>query len=272
MRKLALAVAVIALLGVRAVAAQHRDPEPPPYGGPFGHAQAARPGLPHPPVPDTHADAADPTQGAVAHEGGNEGDHEGGHVPKWEDINWFTGMIAEREDAEPGLLWRPKGTPAPLGALIINTAVVFYLIVRVGKKPLRDALAKRKASLLRGIEEAAEMRDKARVRLAEYEEKLAHMDEEMERLRQELRDFAQRESERILGQARDKGTRLEQDASVTIEHELKAARDELLAESVRVAVGRARTLMQGQMSSVDQQRLLDDYLGVVADGNIGGLS
>jgi F-type H+-transporting ATPase subunit b len=192
-------------------------------------------------------------------------------VPTVHDINWFTGMIGEKEGVEPNLLWRKKGDPPPLGALLINTAIVYWLIYHFGKKPLKEALTRRKSNLLRGIEEASALRDEARRRLSEYEEKLARIDHELESMRQEMREAAETERTRALAEARAKGERLEREARVTVELELKQARDELMAEAVRRAVVEARQLMQREILPTDQLRLLNDYLGSMA-ATSGGMS
>jgi F-type H+-transporting ATPase subunit b len=239
----------------------------PPLGP--GHQNQHEPaGQENPGPGESHAAAAGAEESA-GH--GAEGAH-GGHTPSWRDINWFYGWVAESDDDDPSLFWRPKGMPPPLGALILNTAIVFYLIGRYGKKPLQGALVKRKLNLLRGIEEASQMRDQAQTRLDEYEQKLSHMDQELERLRQELRTSALAERQRALSEARVRGERLVREAQVTVEHELKAARDQLVAESVRQGISQARQLMVGQISPVDQLRLLDEYLGSVAQARIGGPS
>jgi F-type H+-transporting ATPase subunit b len=173
-------------------------------------------------------------------------------------------MIGEKEGVEPDLLWRKKGEPAPLGALLINTAIVYWVLYRFGKKPLREALARRKSNLLRGIEEASALRDEARRRLTEYEDKLARIDQEIERARTEMREAGEAERIRVLAEARAKGERLEREARATIELELKQARDELLAESVRRAVADARRQIERDILPTDQLRLLNDYLGSLA--------
>jgi F-type H+-transporting ATPase subunit b len=201
---------------------------------------------------------------AAAERGAGAHESEAHHVPTVNDINWWHGMIGEKEGVEPDLLWRGKGEPAPLGALLIDTAIVYWLIYRFGKKPLREALARRKSSLLRGIEEASALRDEARRRLSEYEEKLAHIDQEIERTRKEMRELAEAERVRVLAEARTKGERLEREARVTVELELKQAHDELLAVAVRRAVTEARQVVEKEILPTDQLRLLNDYLGSVA--------
>jgi F-type H+-transporting ATPase subunit b len=250
-----LAVASSATRGLAATP----SPEPAPAHG----APAAREhGIP----PASHQGDPGATQhGAGAHES------EAHHAPTVHDINWWHGMIGEKEGVEPDLWWRKKGEPPPLGALLINTTIVYWILYRFGKKPLREALARRKSNLLRGIEEASALRDEARRRLTEYEDKLARIDQELERASAEMREAAEAERSRVLAEARAKGERLEREARATIELELKQARDELLAESVHRAVADARRLIEREILPTDQLRVLNDYLTSMAAPS-GGVS
>jgi F-type H+-transporting ATPase subunit b len=192
---------------------------------------------------------------ALAAGGGGEGDHGPG------EINWFHGMIGEKEGLKEGnLLFRPKGTPPPFGAWLINTAILFYVVGRFSARPVSDALKKRKKTIMLGIDEAQKMKDDAAARLEDYEEKLAHVNDEIERVKREMREAGEVERERILADARDKRVRVERDARILIEQELKAAREQLLQETVTSAVRSATELLSKQASQQDDERLCQEYL------------
>lgn len=192
---------------------------------------------------------------------GEEGteDHEH-HVPKFEEYNFFYGFLGEKDDVEPNLLWRPKGTPVPFGAMLLNSAVLYWLLVRFAKKPLADALKSRKATILRGMEEAGKMKKESQERLAEYEQKLATLDQEIERIRTDMRASGQSERKRILAEAKEKRTRMERDAQILIGQELKTARESLVSEMSRAALRSAEATLRSRVTAADQSRLAEDYL------------
>jgi len=190
-------------------------------------------------------------------------DHGAHHVPTFHDINWFTGMVGEREGVEPSLLYRPKGMPAPFGAVLLNAALLYGVLYRFAKKPVRDALKARKEKILRGMTEAARMKDNAESRLTEYEEKLEHIDQEIERVTAEMREAALSERKAILADARAYRERMERDARLLIEQELLAARDTMKRELVRQALASAAETLQNRLTSEDGQRIADEYLGSV---------
>ncbi|HEY2404461.1 MAG TPA: ATP synthase F0 subunit B [Polyangiaceae bacterium] len=182
------------------------------------------------------------------------------HVPSFDDINWYYGVFGEKEGVEPSLLYRPKGMPVPFGAMLFNSAVLFFLLFRFGRKPVMDGLRARKVAILRGIEEAEKMRAAAEARLAEFEQKLATIEEEITRVRDEMRATGETERKRILSEAQEKRARMERDARVLIEQELKATHELLLGEMVRGAVRAAEATLLAKITAQDHTRLAEEHL------------
>jgi F-type H+-transporting ATPase subunit b len=208
------------------------------------------------PAPE-HAEVA--ASGTEVESGEEAEDHEH-HVPKFEEYNFFYGFLGERDDVEPSILWRPKGTPLPFGAMLLNSAVLYWLLIRFAKKPIAAALKARKANILRGMEEAGQMKKEAEARLADFEQKLANVDQEIERVRSDMRAAGQSERKRILAEAKEKRTRMERDAQTLISQELKSAREGLVAEMSRAALRSAESTLRSRITAADQARLADDYL------------
>ena len=178
-------------------------------------------------------------------------------------INWYWGMLGEKDGVEPSLLWRPTGMSPPLIAETFDAALLLYLVYRFSRRPVKDALKKRKEAILQGMESAAKMKSDAAERLAEYEQKLQRIDDDIERVKSEMRAAGESERARILEEAREKRARMERDAHLLIEQQLKAAREELLRETVQNAVRAAEELLVKQIGPTDQERLAEEYLGAV---------
>ncbi|HEY4159812.1 MAG TPA: ATP synthase F0 subunit B [Polyangiaceae bacterium] len=182
------------------------------------------------------------------------------HVPTFDDINWYYGVFGEKEGVEPSLWYRPKGMPVPFGAMLFNSTILFFLLFRFGRKPVMDGLRARKVAILRGIEEAEKMRIAAEARLAEFEQKLATIEEEITRVRDEMRATGEAERKRILSEAQEKRARMERDARVLIEQELKATHELLLGEMVRGAVRAAEASLLAKITAQDHTRLAEEHL------------
>lgn len=206
------------------------------------------------------------TAEAQGHEG--HGAHEGHHVPTFDDINWIYGIFGEKEGIEPSLLFRPKGMPAPFGVWIFDAVLLYAFLIAKTKKPLREALKNRKTTILRGMDDAARMKREAEVRLQQYEDKLAHIDEEVERVRREMREAAETERTRILAEARARRERMEADAKALVAQELAAAAETIKAKMIAGALSSAVSTLKATVAAEDQQRLADEYLAGL--GHAGG--
>jgi F-type H+-transporting ATPase subunit b len=205
---------------------------------------------------DAHHQEGDAHELDVAAEHG--ADH--GHVPTWDDINWAEGLLFESEESEPGLLTRKPGTPVPFLAMALNSALLFWLLISVGGPKIREALKARKAGITSGMEQAAAMRDDAEARLKEYEDKLAHIDQQIEASRQQIQDLAKVERDQVLKEARAKRDRMLVDAHQLISQELKAAREILMEETVKSAMKAAQEMITQATSAADEQRFQAQYL------------
>ena len=179
------------------------------------------------------------------------------------EFNWAYGFVGEKDGVEPSLLYRPKGMAPPFLANVINAAILFTIIVSAGKKPIAEALKKRKERLVGSMEEAAKMKAESETSLAEHEKKLAHLDEEVERIRREMRESAEAERQRILTEAKERRERMERDANLLIEQERKAARETLMRETVASAVRSAEEILAKQLGVADHDRIARDFLETV---------
>lgn len=217
-------------------------------------------------APNAEAPAAGahvPPDAHGAH-GEAHGDGHGDHAPTFDDINWFHGFLGEKEGlTEPDLLWRPKGMPVPFGALALNAAILYWLLIRFGKKPISEGLKARKLGIMKGMEEAAKVKAQAEARLAEYQQKLDDIEQEVARIRREAKEASEAERARILSEAKERRARMERDARTLIEQELKAAREALLRDTVRAAVKSAEATLAATIGDSDQQRLGDEYLASI---------
>jgi F-type H+-transporting ATPase subunit b len=205
-----------------------------------------------------HGAAEHGAAGHAAHAA--HGEHELG------EVNWYFGFLGESADIdEPSVLWRKPGMPVPLGAYLLNSAILFALFYRFGKEPVLQALRQRRQGIMSGIDEAARMKREAAEQLSHYEAKLAQIDADIERIRTEMRQSAEAERTRILEETRKRCLRMESEARALIVQELKAAKEGLHAEVVNAALRGAERLLAESVTAADHERLSDEYLGSLGD-------
>lgn len=193
-------------------------------------------------------------------------------------VNWWRGLLmVNNERAKQGgtlnhLLFRyhnendpcdPDNEPPPFLASILNFGLLAFVIYRFGRKPVAEALQKRKATIMTDIENATRLRDEAEKRLEHYKDRFEHIEETLAELKAEYAAQAEIEKKHILAEAEERRARMRRDAEFRVEQELKSARAELLAEAVRGAVGAAEELIRQRATTQDQDRIAQEYLRLV---------
>jgi F-type H+-transporting ATPase subunit b len=250
-----------------------RPPFPPGMRPPGGMPPGLPPGFnPHRAAP------------VVAH----EAEEEGGGEHEWcpghgaadppPPPNWWRGLLmvdnerAKSDSFVNQLLFRYENkkdpcdkdnAPPPFLATVINFAILGFILYKFGRKPLAEALLKRKTTIMADIDTATELYEKAKVRLEEYEDKFERMDEKLAELRSELAAQSEKEKAHILAEAEERRIRMRRDAEFRIEQEGKTARGELLQQAVLGAAAAAEELLVKKVGASDLDRMAEDYLKAV---------
>lgn len=195
-------------------------------------------------------------------------------------INWWHGMLmVNNERAEKGgflnsLLFRyhnennpcdEKNEPPPFLASILNFGVLLYVIARFGKKPVAEALQKRRQTIMGDIDTASRLKAEAEDRLREFEEKFEHIEQTLGELKAEYAAQAEAEKKHILAEAMERRERMKRDAEFRIEQERKSAKVQLLAEAVMGAAKAAEMLIAERATAQDQDRLAEEYLASIPE-------
>lgn len=161
----------------------------------------------------------------------------------------------------------PSNEPVPFLATLINFAIFIGLVTHFGKKPLAEALKKRKEGIMADIETAARLQDQAESRLREYEGRFENMESTLAALKADYASQSEIERARVIAEAKERRTRMMRDAEFRIDQELKEARAMLVAEAIAEGTVAAERLLADKITAEDGARLADEYL--VSIGKLG---
>lgn len=151
-----------------------------------------------------------------------------------------------------------------LYAAALNFFVLLLLFHWKGTPAIAAFLKSRRKNVEDALNEAAEMKAAAEAKQKEYQERIAQLDVEIAKLREEMIKTGEAERDRIVAEAEQKAARMRRETEFTIEQQLKQLRIDLTREAVEAAVRGARTELEKQASDSDQQRLAKGYLEAVA--------
>lgn len=148
-------------------------------------------------------------------------------------------------------------------AKVLNFAVLAIGLFLVLRKPVSQALSDRIKGIKEELEDLETRKAEVEKQLAEYDTKLATLDEEAEKVIAEYIRQGEEAKARILKEAESAADKLEEQAKKNIENEFKQAKEDLQAEIVEKALVKAEQLVQEKISAEDQDRLVDEYLAKV---------
>lgn len=163
-------------------------------------------------------------------------------------------LPAHARDAESGevireLLWQAAN-------LVLLVGVLFA----VARKPVSAYFAERREQIAGDIKTADQLLADSRTQFAQWQGKLAEMEQEIEGIRKETRRRAEGERDQIIATAHDRAERIKADAVAAIDQELRVARAELQKDAANIAVDLAATMLDEQVTDRDRERLLDEFI------------
>lgn len=142
-------------------------------------------------------------------------------------------------------------------------AILYYAL----RKPLKKVFAERKEKVEKALEEARLAKEKAEEQLKENERKLALLQEELERIRQETELEARSIKEKAAAEAEQLALKILDQAKTAIELEKRSALDALHVEASLLAIQLAEKILDENVKPEDQKRLIKDYLTKLGEGN-----
>lgn len=184
---------------------------------------------------------------------------------RWSLITAFTAfhllftsspIIAAEEGGHDGggdMTWR-----------LINFAIlitILFLAARYIK--VKDFFAGRRESIKIALEDAKKAKEEAEKKMREFELKLVLLDKKIEEIYQEIKLEGEIEKKRIIEEANQMADKIQKQAKFISEQEIKKAKESVKKEIARVAVEMAEEILRNEMTAVDQERLIKEYLDKV---------
>ncbi|MEO7108938.1 MAG: hypothetical protein ABI183_00755 [Polyangiaceae bacterium] len=148
----------------------------------------------------------------------------------------------------------------PYAVYLANFALLIFLYVRLGKKPIKEGLTARRESIAKEIEDAQKMKKEAKQRAKKYQAKLEGLDEELASAKQGLIEAGEADKARIVREAEEKAARMNRDAAALLEQETRQLHEDLVNETVEAAVREAEELLKKRVMPEDHERLAEDFL------------
>lgn len=143
---------------------------------------------------------------------------------------------------------------------VINFAVLVGLIYFLLAKKLKNFLGERRESIKKALEEAKTAKGEAEAKYREYEAKVAVLDKKVLEIANELKAEGIAERDRIIEDAQRAAEKIKEQVRITIEQEIKKAKQDIKGELASLAVIMAEEILRKEIKPDDQERLIKEYL------------
>lgn len=152
------------------------------------------------------------------------------------------------------------------GWRVLDFAVLMAILVWALKKAnVKGVLADRQAGIEKALKEAVEARTAAEKKFAEYSDKLAKANREIDEIQAAIRKEGELEKERIIAEAKVAAEKIKEQAKLAAGQEVLKARAELREEAAKLAVQLAEQTLKEKIRKDDQDRLVGEYLTKVVE-------
>lgn len=149
----------------------------------------------------------------------------------------------------------------------VNLALLLTVLYFAARKPIKAYFADRRQEIQREIQTADQLLADSRRQFAQWQDKLAELEQEVQTIRDETRRRAEDEREHIIAAAHDSAERIKSDAVAAVDQELRRAHAALREEAATLAVDLAQGMLADQVDDRDRDRLMDEFITSVEPGS-----
>ncbi len=160
--------------------------------------------------------------------------------------------VAVHEEEEP--------MSPPFIFILINFGVLLLILAKWGRPTVRKVAEERHDLIKTALDEAAKLRDAAAKKLAEYEDRIKGVDDEIKKLVDGIRADAEADKARILEAAKAQSAQMKRDAELRIAAEIELARTQLTREVTQAAATATEKLLRDKATPDDQKKLVSTFI------------
>ena len=148
---------------------------------------------------------------------------------------------------------------------LCNLLILYLMLKKFLYKPVKKVLADRQAAIDSRYDEADKAKSEALASKAEWEERMAAADEEAAGIVSSAVESANRQSNAILSDTREKADRMMDRARAEADAERRKAEDDIRDRVADVSAAIAGKLLEREISAADHSDLIDSFISEIGE-------
>lgn len=150
---------------------------------------------------------------------------------------------------------------------LLNLVLIFFILKFFLFRPVKAVIEKRKREVEEGYESAARKEASALALKAEYESRIDSAHGEAENIISDARISAGKQRDIIINDAKGRADMIVRNAEAEAEKHLRDSSEAIKKEIADVSVGIAEKLVAREINGIDRQKLVDDFISSIGDGD-----
>lgn len=168
----------------------------------------------------------------------------------------------------------PTWTLTILG--FVNFAIYAFIMYRFAWPAVVKYLKERRAAVVSALEAAARAHAEAEALKAEFQAKLANVEADAARARDELMEIARNEADNLVAEGKRSADRIRRDAQLVADQEVARARRTLQEDAAQLIAKIAGELVSQKLTTEDQARFVQSFItetqAARTDGKLTGVN
>ncbi len=169
-------------------------------------------------------------------------------------LSLFTDIAFAAEGGEHAFAWKELIWPG------INFAILVLILVKFGRKPIKEFLKKRTELIEKSLKEAAEAKELAQKALVEVKERLKNTDREVEEIVNAAKRAGEKEKAALIAEGEKLKNKILEQTEANIAFELQKAKKAIKSEASLAALELAEKQIKEQLGKEGQLSLIDEYI------------
>lgn len=146
---------------------------------------------------------------------------------------------------------------------VMNFAVFFGVLFYLLKKPLAGFFRQRREGIARSLSYLETQSKNLEEQNAILAKEIASVAAERESVLAQYKNMGQKEADRLIGEAKAASEAIVRKTQIAMDLEMKAARQALLTEIVRISTEAAENMLRNNINDDDQKRLNNEFMDQV---------
>ena len=159
--------------------------------------------------------------------------------------------------AENSSNWRPT---FDLVMRWLNFLIIVFVLVKYGRKPIKDFFSNRRKEIDQQIKKYEQQKEAALEKIEEANRLLRKSTARFENIKKRIIKDGEKKKQQIIEEARQESMLLLQGTRRKLENQILEARNLIRSELIDAAVSLAEKKLPQEITAIDEQKLIDQFM------------